>query len=167
MGHQPVSTISSPRSPSSHPTMLPSWGISLKSPRTKLGDISHHHPQTKPETRDTGVPSEGDKQYVCGGLAYFAALKPHWRPWGLLTPFIHIASAATSLPAVSARGDCSGYLVFPGAGCMCCHSSSLQAELRESRPGMGPCSQRAPRGQRGTSHAQSWLRHSSRDQLIP
>lgn len=166
------------------PPHHPHWGTSLESPGTELGVTSHHPPPTqhvhsaqrKQKPEPWGPCQMGTNNACLWNQHILAAPKPRWRPRGLLMPFGHVTSAALAaqllLPLLRVPGGSRGvpgvcwsrsYLPpFIFQGC-----SAPRAGLGESHPGTDLSSRRAPRGQRGMSHAWSWLWCSSRDQLIP
>lgn len=136
-----------------------SWGTSAIATH-KLGMCVLRKAKQKPETWVS--PQMGTSSMYVGDGYILAAPKPHWRPWGLPMPFIHITSAAPAtqllLSLLRVPGGAWGvpgvswsrlYLlpfIFQGR-------SAFRAELGESRPPTGPSSWRARHGLWGRSHA--------------
>lgn len=136
VGRQSNSTTPSPGVTAPTPPHRPRWGTSLSSPRTELGITSHrppptqhvHSAQRKHKPEPWGSHQMGTNNTCVWDQHILAAPKPHWRPRGLLMPFGRITWLHGYF--CKCQGERGGYLVFAGAGRICCHSSSRGAQLR-------------------------------------
>lgn len=149
------------------PTLLPMLGYLSLEPQNQPGDMSHSHPQTwyvhpaqsKTEPETWGAHPMGTSNTSRNGCI-LATPNPHWRPcqhpsltqtlqrW-LCSCFSPCCRCWGSWGVPGVSWNRSYLLPFIFQGC-----SAPWAELGESGPGLGPCSRRAPHGQRGMGHAQ-------------